>query len=242
MQKRQKRGIKYGILMLMMAGVGLLSGGYDARADINGAESQVIAAACSTFYYDGAYYRVKDSYINQLINALDTQYDLDQGQANACIDYIYNNVGAGITSGYMYKVEDETVSEIEKPEDETDDEIINEDSLISTESQIVEIDKQSTMKTKDEVLKEATDLASDMGMNIKVDSGKEGIMITDQTGNVIISTREAVKNTGFRLNSLIIYAAVLCVAILTVTAIAWKGKLFVKNYGEEETKTGEENS
>lgn len=238
MHTKRKYGIKYGILMLLLVGVCLLYGGYEARADINGAESQVIGAASSTFYYDGAYYRVKDTYINQLINALDTQYDLDQAQANACIDYIYNNVGAGITSGYMYKVSDE---ETEDAPADTPDESGTEVAQNTDKPAVVEIDKQATLKTKDEVLKEATALASDMGVNIKLDNGKDGITITDQKGNVIISTREAVKNTGFRLNSLIIFVAVMLVAVVGMTIIAWKGKLLEHNYGDEDAKTGEEN-
>ena len=253
LHNKYKRIRKYILLTLMLICVCMLEDVYVPRADINGAESQVIGAAGSTFYYDGAYYRAKDTYINQLINALDTQYDLSQSQANACIDYIYNNVGAAISSGYMYKVPDETDTAGSDSTEGTSGEnakeqggengsgtnIADEKNQKQTTgtAQVVQVDKETTEKTKEEALKEATELASDMGLIVKFDNGKEGITITDQSGNVLISTREAVKNTGFRLNSLIIYVVLIVLAILAMCVLVFKLKLLERDYGEEDAET-----
>ena len=104
------------------------------------------------------------------------------------------------------------------------------------------ISVEATIKTKEEILKEATELASDMGVSIRFDNSEEGISITDQKGNVLISTREAVKNTGFRLNSLVIFAVGMLVAVCAAVVAAWKGKLLERDYGEEDAETYTENT
>ena len=250
----KNRITKYMILICMVVCVCLFAVKYESRADINGAESQVIGAACSTFYYDGEYYRVKDTYIYQLSNALDTQYDLTQSQANACIDYIYNNVGAGIASGYLYKVTDEaedttenaedtsastgndTTNKQEEPAKPNNNETANANPIPNAgSSQVVTVEKKDSGKAKEDALKGAAELAADMGVNIKYDNGKEGITITDQSGNVLISTREAIKNTGFRLNSLVVYVVLIIVVLLAMSVVVFKMKLLERDFEDEET-------
>lgn len=247
----KNRITKYMIMICMVVCVCLFAVKYESRADINGAESQVIGAACSTFYYDGEYYRVKDTYIYQLSNALDTQYDLTQSQANACIDYIYNNVGAGIASGYLYKVTDEAEDTTEDTSASTGNETTNEqgnaakpgDNATASvnpvqnadHGQVVTVEKKDPEKAKEDALKDAAELAADMGVNIKYDSGKEGITITDQSGNVLISTREAIKNTGFRLNSLVVYVVLIMVVLLAMSVLVFKMKLLERDFEDEET-------
>ncbi|MBO5387569.1 MAG: hypothetical protein IJZ96_06915 [Lachnospiraceae bacterium] len=235
------------------------------RADINGAESQVIGAACSTFYYNGEYYVADAAYVNQLINALDSQYDLTEAQASICVDYIYNNVGYAIEAGYLVKVEDPNADEDSTSGDTADGDTTDggltdegkeepDNSQAGTtqqggnqgsasgqtgyysEGEIVEIDEDSSKKTKEEAIKEATDFASTMGVIIKYDNGKEGITITDKSGNVLISTREAIKNTGFRLNSIVIFAVLLVLAVSGMIAVAKKFNLLEDRNSYEETE------
>lgn len=237
-----KKRILSSVCVIVMAVVCAMAFSGDTCANINGAESSIIGAACSTFYYHGEYYRVKQTYINQLINALDTEYDLDQSQANACIDYIYNNIGSGINQGYLYKVELEEENtetenngsdDISAPSDQQTTEVA--DGAVSDDNNkpnnIIEgavIIDDSKKKSKEDVLKETTDLAASMGVSVNYDNSKNGITITDKTGNVLVTTTNAVKNTGFNLNSLIYFGAFICVAIISLLIIAVRGGLFEK--------------
>lgn len=218
-------------------------------ADINSAESSVIGAASSTFYYQGSYYRVKSTYINQLINALDTQYDLTSSQASACVSYIYNNVAAGISSGYLYKVDvkEETGEYEDAPNVDTsyeegapeipEDEIPEDADYITADNDkenIVNLDEMNIpQKSKEELIDETTNLAADMGVNISYDSGKNGITITDKSGNVLVSMNNAVKNTGFRLNSLIVFPVCLFAAVLLILILSWRLGLFSREQADE---------
>lgn len=220
----------------MLLCVCVLSGGYVSRAEINSAESQLIGAASSTFYYNGSYYRVKDTYINQLVNALNTQYDLSQSQANMCIDYIYNNVGAGITAGYLYEVapvetgtadvgttkpgQQTPDSSTTKPDQQNADSSTNKPGQQNTNRTPDVVTVGITGKTKEEALREAAEIASDVGVGIQYDEGKDGITITDRTGHVIMTTKGAIKNTGYRLNSIAVFAAGLVVSVLVMACFA----------------------
>lgn len=232
MQSRLNKIIKYAFLTLFLAFFVVLGNPNNTYADINGAEGQVLGAAGSVFYYDGDYYMVYGTYINQLANALDTQYDLTQDQANACIDYMYNNVAAGIEGGYLYKLENN-----DTPQDSESTGGKSETKPESTgNSNVVMVDPNSGNKSKDQLLRETTDLASDMGINIKYDSSNNEISITDKSGNVLISTKKAVKNTGFRLNSLVIYIVLLVTLVIAVAVAAFKLKLFEHDYGDEDAQ------
>jgi|GEM_PF-1055583 hypothetical protein len=234
-----KKGIVYSAVALVCVLFTLGYGHLDSYADINGNESRLIGVASSTFYYQGAYYRVEQAYINQLINMLDSSYDLTAAQADACIDYIYNNVASGIASGYLYKVEDE------KKEDAVDDPKGNDDKVpeddkkpqdkapdkdIGADKKIVDVGKDAKAdKTKEEMAKEAAELAKELGMNISFDSDDNDFSIVDDSGNVVVSTKAAVKNTGFRLNSLV-YTGIAILAVFAVSvAVAVKFGLFKKD-------------
>ena len=242
-----KKGIVYSAVALVCVLFTLGYGHLDSYADINGNESRLIGVASSTFYYQGAYYRVKQAYINQLINMLDSSYDLTAAQADACIDYIYNNVASGIASGYLYKVEDEKKEDaVDDPkEDAVDDPKGNDDKVpeddkkpqdkapdkdIGADKKIVDVGKDAKAdKTKEEMAKEAAELAKELGMNISFDSDDNDFSIVDDSGNVVVSTKAAVKNTGFRLNSLV-YTGIAILAVFAVSvAVAVKFGLFKKD-------------
>ena len=73
-----KKGIVYSAVALVCVLFTLGYGHLDSYADINGNESRLIGVASSTFYYQGAYYRVKQAYINQLINMLDSSEVMEE--------------------------------------------------------------------------------------------------------------------------------------------------------------------
>lgn len=235
MKKLLKSIVVITITLVIAISMSYFDRGY-VLADINGAEASVIGAASSTFYYQGSYYRVKSTYINQLINALDTQYDLTSSQASSCVSFIYNNIAAGISGGYLYEVEMEETepyedapdvddSFVEEVPDIPDDEI--NDSEAGNTDNVVNLDEMGkTTRSKEEIINDATSLAADMGMNISYDSRKNGITITDKSGNVLISMKSAVKNTGFRLNTLVIFPACLIIAVVLILIISWRLKLF----------------
>ena len=89
--------------------------------DINGNEASVIAVASGTFTYEGKTYKAYSSYVNELYGYMAQDgVDLTADQASRAIGYIYANVATGVSSGYVYLVE-------EPEEDNTDlDEIIPE--------------------------------------------------------------------------------------------------------------------
>ena len=223
-----KKGIVYSAVALVCVLFTLGYGHLDSYADINGNESRLIGVASSTFYYQGAYYRVKQAYINQLINMLDSSYDLTAAQADACIDYIYNNVASGIASGYLYKVEDEKKEEAADDPKGNDDKAPDKD--IGADKKIVDVGKDAKAdKTKEEMAKEASELAKELGMNISFDSDDNDFSIVDDSGNVVVSTKAAVKNTGFRLNSLV-YTGIAILAVFAASvAVAVKFGLFKKD-------------
>jgi hypothetical protein len=248
---KKLKGIRSVAVMAILSGAMLLGYGDQARADINGSEASVIGAASSTFYYQGEYYRVKSTYINQLVNALNTQYDLTPSQASACVDYIYNNVAAGISSGYLYKVEvdsqysyDGTVDEFESSDDGTPDVYYDpdsdEDANQTTEESyqvaenIVTVDETAPKKSKEDLIKETTDLAENMGLSISYDQDKGGVTLTDKSGNVLVSMKNAVKNTGYRLNSLIVFVAAMGVVFILTIFAAIRYGLFHSEEPEEE--------
>lgn len=234
-----KKGIAYCGVALACVLFTLGYGHLDSYADINGNESRLIGVASSTFYYQGSYYRVKQAYINQLINMLDSSYDLTASQADACIDYIYNNVASGIASGYLYKVEDEKKDEAvddpkgnddKTPKDGKDSQDKTPDKDIGADKKIIDVGKDAKAdKTKEEMAKEAAELAKDLGMNISFDSDNNDFSIVDDAGNVVVSTRSAVKNTGFRLNSLLYTGIAVLMLFAAALAVAFKFGLFKKD-------------
>ena len=242
---------KYKIVLAIALSIFILSLTLMTRkqvsADINGAEASVISAASSTFFYQGSYYRVKSTYINQLINALDSQYDLTASQASACVSYIYNNISAGISGGYLYEVEVEdtageyedepdvdTSFEEEAPEASEDDDDTETDTSNIDATNIVNLDEiVTTEKSKEEVIAEATELASDMGVTISFDSSGNGITITDKSGNTLVSMKDAVKNTGFRLNTLVVFPICLIAAVALIIILSWRFGLFSREHTDE---------
>lgn len=78
-------------------------------------------------------------------------------------------------------------------------------------------------KTKEEMAKEAAELAKELGMNISFDSDDNDFSIVDDSGNVVVSTKAAVKNTGFRLNSLV-YTGIAILAVLQFRLL-WRSSL-----------------
>ena len=92
---------------------------------------------------------------------LDSSYDLTAAQADACIDYIYNNVASGIASGYLYKVEDEKKEEAaddpkgnddKAPEDGKKPQDKAPDKDIGADKKIVDVGKDAKAdKTKEEM-------------------------------------------------------------------------------------------
>lgn len=234
-----KKGIVYCGVALACVLFTLGYGHLDSYADINSNESRLIGVASSTFYYQGSYYRVKQAYINQLINMLDSSYDLTAAQADACIDYIYNNVASGIASGYLYKVEDEKKDEAvedpkgnddKTPEDDKGSQNKTPDKDIGADQKIIDVGKDAKAdKTKEEMAKEAAELAKELGMNISFDSDDNDFSIVDDSGNVVVSTRSAVKNTGFRLNSLVYTGIAILVVFAASLVVAVRFRLFKKD-------------
>ena len=148
-------------------------------------------------------------------------------------------MASGIASGYLYKVEDE------KKEDAVDDPKGNDDKVpeddkkpqdkapdkdIGADKKIVDVGKDAKAdKTKEEMAKEAAELAKELGMNISFDSDDNDFSIVDDSGNVVVSTKAAVKNTGFRLNSLV-YTGIAILAVFAVSvAVAVRFGLFKKD-------------
>ncbi len=227
MQRKKISGIHIVIALLLIAAI-TFGWSIQSQAGINGAESRLIGVARSTFYYKGDYYRVKSTYINQLVNALDSKYDLSDAQVSSCINYIYGNIGSGVRRGYLYKIEVEEPedssgsSETEKPAPPSE---VKDDEIIVVE--------ETPKKSKDEILKETTDLANGMGLSVQFDNGKDEVTITDSSGNVLISTKQAVKNTGFRLNSILIFAGLILFFTVITILMAIKLKLFVQDEEDE---------
>ncbi len=76
-----------------------------ASSGINANEARVLAVCSSTFSYNGKLYRAKSEYIAQVTAyLLRDDVDLTAEQANAAINYIYNNVAQGVSGGYVYEV------------------------------------------------------------------------------------------------------------------------------------------
>ena len=91
---------------------------------------------------------------------------------------------------------------------------------------IITEDDFDTLK---EMAKEAAELAKELGMNISFDSDDNDFSIVDDSGNVVVSTKAAVKNTGFRLNSLV-YTGIAILAVFAASvAVAVKFGLFKKD-------------
>ena len=227
MQRKKISGIHIVIALLLIAAI-TFGWSIQSQAGINGAESRLIGVARSTFYYKGDYYRVKSTYINQLVNALDSKYDLSDAQVNSCISYIYGNVGSGVRRGYLYKIE------VEEPADPSDPAESTKPALPSEvkDDEIIVVE-ETPKKSKDEILKETTDLANGMGLSVQFDNGKDEVTITDSSGNVLISTKQAVKNTGFRLNSILIFAGLILFFTVITILMAIKLKLFVQDEEDE---------
>ena len=102
-----KRTITHCILGLLILFAGILAWPSETAwaGDINGAESGIIGAASGTFEYNGKTYRAYSGYISELYAYLDRDgVDLTPGQAQTAINYIYSNVGTGVSSGYLYEV------------------------------------------------------------------------------------------------------------------------------------------
>ena len=83
--------------------------------DINSAEQSIVSTGCGTYEYMGAYYKVKDEYISQVISYLSRDnVNLTEAQCNSYISQLYSNISTGVNGGYMYKVGDvETETESE---------------------------------------------------------------------------------------------------------------------------------
>ena len=230
MQRKKISGIHIVIALLLIAAI-TFGWSIQSQAGINGAESRLIGVARSTFYYKGDYYRVKSTYINQLVNALDSKYDLSDAQVNSCINYIYGNIGSGVRRGYLYKIEVEEPEEPKDSSESTEAESPAPPSEVKDDEIIVV--EETPKKSKDEILKETTDLANGMGLSVQFDNGKDEVTITDSSGNVLISTKQAVKNTGFRLNSILIFAGLILFFTVITILMAIKLKLFVQDDEDE---------
>lgn len=75
--------------------------------DINAAEQGIVSTVCGTYEYMGAYYKVKDEYISQVISYLSRDnVNLTESQAGSYISQFYSNIATGVNGGYMYKVGD----------------------------------------------------------------------------------------------------------------------------------------
>ena len=73
--------------------------------DINSNEASVISAASGTFTYEGKTYQAGSAYINSLTSYLSgDDVDLNAQQADAAIAMMYDSIGDGIQSGYLYEV------------------------------------------------------------------------------------------------------------------------------------------
>ena len=95
--------------------------GVKASSGINANEARVLAVCSSTFSYNGKIYRANSEYIAQVTAyLLRDDIDLTAAQANAAINYIYNNVAKGVSGGYVYEVV--SIGEDDKDEFTSEDE------------------------------------------------------------------------------------------------------------------------
>ncbi|MGN0243388.1 MAG: class D sortase [Lachnospiraceae bacterium] len=154
------------IVCFCMAQVSVNAGG------LNGNESSIVGVAQSTFEYDGKYYRVPSSYINQGINYLcQDGVDLTADQAGRVISTMYSLVGEGVRRGYLVLV----------------------DGGSSKESVMIEKQQDKTAK---EIVKDTTELANELGVKISIDTAGKKVAIVNQDGKSVVSFDGVIKNTG----------------------------------------------
>lgn len=168
--------------------VAILIGTFSITAlagNINEAEQKIVTAISSVYIYNGAYYKVKDSYIEKVTNYLNRDdIDMTESEVESYLDQFYANISFGISSGYMecvgYVKQDQvegktTETDNSKKENGASEETPNQENVITevihTENGTIEVIQEENIakaeieQNKDNVLESDMDgIQEDSGM------------------------------------------------------------------------------
>lgn len=110
-----KRSIKLFFLGVIIAIFSLAFPRVCDAGGLNADEQSVVAAASGTFEWEGQTYRAKQNYIDSLIAYLSGD-DVDLGEADCqtAIQKMYENVGRGVSEGYLMRIDGRSVPEAEE--------------------------------------------------------------------------------------------------------------------------------
>lgn len=119
---------------------------------LNDAEKGIISAISTTYEYNGEYYKVTDGYISQVSGYLSQDgVDLSEEEASEYLSQFYANIGTGISSGYMEKVENTVSSQPKKPTQTEIETAVTEESTLTAETETENVgEKQDKEKTESE--------------------------------------------------------------------------------------------
>lgn len=203
--KRIKRGMM-GLGMILTAIV--MTAGTVQAGGLNGPESALIGAASGTFTYNGQSYVASPDLLNQAVNYLcQDGVDLTQEQANAAIGSMYGMVAQGVAQGYLIPTGGggQTSGSQGQGKNSAGTEDIPE-------------------KSASEAVKDAAELAGELGVKVTVDPANKKVTITNKDGKQILNFDRAIKNTGIPLDFgavfFVLLAVYLVIAILLLV-FAW---------------------
>lgn len=144
--------------------------------NINDAEQNIISTISETYEYDGDYYKVTDAYIGRVTEYLSRDdIDMTQSEASSYIRQFQSNLSAGISGGYMEKVDNTEGSD--SSSGETDKTPGNNSGNSAGDSSGSRNDGNSGDNTGSDASGEGTD---------NVQTGNTGQMGSSGDGNIVL--------------------------------------------------------
>ncbi len=217
---------------------------------LNQYEQEVIAAAKGQFEYNGKVYEVDPAYISELTNYfMEDSRDLTKEKKDEALQMVNSYLEMGVEGGYLIPVENNQKGEADdaSPSDITTD--TNSDNL--DEAQDIDnsgkdnLDNNSSVNQSDKNLNQEKDGQSNQSQNNSIEVSNDeflGGLLADATKSNDIATSEAskdlsnikdiskdaIKATGFDLNSTVIIAAGIGVIMLTGMIVTIKFNYFAQ--------------
>ena len=232
--------------------------------NINGEESRVISVASGTFTYNGKTYKAYSSYVNELYSYMSgDDIDLTAEQADRAINYIYANVASGVSSGYVYEVEqaEENNADLDDiiPELEESGELEKYQDGFGLGSGNG-IDSEENAKAARDTAKEASDRQIDemFGEIDKSQNEKEkynnkpkatetdasvvmtdkDIIITNKDDKTVISKDERIVSEAFTTGIVVVSAAVLAIGVGMLVLLLSNGCMRFSSQERSKVKKG----
>lgn len=192
--------------------------------NLNDNELAIIEIAKGKFVVDGITYKVSETYINELINYLNSDdVDISEKQKEEVIQTMNNNMVRGVKEGYL--VPDESTQENSLPDSDTSK---GEDTSNSKDTSQGEVgqskdNEYSNSSTEKDFIK---DFIEEKEPSIVIDNDKGVVRVTDENQTDVLTVNTVIKNTGFNLYITAIIAVGLGVIMLGCFIVSVKYQLF----------------